>query len=402
MAYDSLSAMSTVDLRSAFRKLLNAGQATVPSSLHHEQTPARWLASAPRAQLEQLIATQGLRTRVLGYSGEETEAEPVPAAATEPPKAELAKVQAPAQGDAGSALAALIAPHLSLGLDEAKMRALIKEQVAALLAGQEARVLEVRGPAATIKTDDARHQSLERLIRYVDQRQHVFLVGPAGTGKSHGAHQAATLLSLDFYSISVGMQSTQTDLFGYMNAHGTYVRTQFRDAYEKGGVFCLDEMDGGSPNVLNALNSALANGSVAFPDGRVTRHPNFVVVATGNTWGNGKTMEYIGRAALDGAFLSRFARLFWGVDEKLEGKLGPVPQWTQYVQQVRKTFQDRGIKAIVAPRISIAGGLMILAGQSVQDTIEDYLASGLAEDARKVLAGVKVPTVVLKQAQEAA
>jgi cobaltochelatase CobS len=409
--FNEVSDIGMVELRIAFRALLNSNKAFVPKELHGEKTPAKWLASSNQRDLSRLITEQNLESTILTvanskYVAPEGDVQPATEAAEQAAPAPvngthaiqmtqgMAQVTAPGVADPGAMFAAMVAPHLKLGLNKGEIESLVKREVKAALDGSEPRVLVVKGPATEKQTEDARHVKLERLLLYVAQRQHVFLVGPAGTGKSHAAHQVADLLGLGFYSISVGLQSTQADLFGFMNAHGVYVRTQFRDAYEKGGVFCLDEMDGGSANVLNALNSALANGSVAFPDGRIQRHPDFVVVATGNTWGAGKTMEYVGRAVLDGAFLSRFARMFWPVDEKLEMKLGAIPAWTKYVQAVRKLFDARGIKAIVAPRISIAGGQMIAAGQTVADTIDDYIRAGLTQDASKLLDTVQPPTVV--------
>jgi cobaltochelatase CobS len=202
--------------------------------------------------------------------------------------------------------------------------------------------------------------------------------------------------------MSVGPQSTQVDLFGYMNAHGTYIRTQFRDAYEHGGVFCLDEVDGGSAGVLNALNSALANGSVAFPDGRVKRHPNFVVIATANTVGNGKTVEYVGRAPLDKAFLDRFTMIDWPYDEKMERALGPIKVWTKYVQTVRKLFSERGIKAVISPRATIRGGKAIAAGLPVAKAIAGNIARGLPPEAIALLETIEPPTIVLETEGKAA
>jgi len=83
----------------------------------------------------------------------------------------------------------------------------------------------------------------------------------------------ADALSLSFHAISVGSQTSKSDLAGYMTATGEYVRTQFREAYENGGLFLLDEADAGNSNVLILLNAALSNGKMAFPDGMVDAHP---------------------------------------------------------------------------------------------------------------------------------
>ena len=47
----------------------------------------------------------------------------------------------------------------------------------------------------------------------------------------------AKALGLAFYFISVGLQTSKSDLVGYMSATGAYVTTHLRQAYEFGGVF---------------------------------------------------------------------------------------------------------------------------------------------------------------------
>jgi len=111
------------------------------------------------------------------------------------------------------------------------------------------------------------HQSFELLLHVVATGVPVMLVGAAGTGKSHSAELVAQSFDLPFYAMSVGAQTSKSDLIGYMNAVSAYVRTVFREAYENGGVFLLDEIDAGNSNVLIQLNAALANGYMSFPDG---------------------------------------------------------------------------------------------------------------------------------------
>jgi cobaltochelatase CobS len=102
-----------------------------------------------------------------------------------------------------------------------------------------------------------------------------------------------------------------------MNATG-YVSTEFRKAFEFGHVFNLDEIDHANPNVLGVLNSALANKQMAFPDGMVTRHDNFIVVASGNTFGTGATAQYVGANPIDAATKDRFAVMEIHYDEAIE------------------------------------------------------------------------------------
>ena len=87
--------------------------------------------------------------------------------------------------------------------------------------------------------------------------------------------------------IALTAQTSESRLFGYMDATGNYVKTRFYDCYVDGGVFVIDEADNASANLLTALNGALANGTGAFPCGNMKRHPDFVCLATGNTSGWG-------------------------------------------------------------------------------------------------------------------
>jgi energy-coupling factor transporter ATP-binding protein EcfA2 len=156
------------------------------------------------------------------------------------------------------------------------------------------------------------------VLKLISTKEPVFLYGPAGSGKTSLAVKSADILELPHYSISVNEQTTKTDFLGYFDAHSKLVMTNFRKAYEHGGVFIIDEIDAGNPNVLTVLNSALANGFMAFPDGNVARHDDFVCVCTGNTTGNEANIQYIGRNILDAATLDRFIRIYIGYSDVLE------------------------------------------------------------------------------------
>lgn len=216
------------------------------------------------------------------------------------------------------------------------------------------------------------HFQFETLLATIAARVNALLVGPAGSGKTSAAHSAAKALNIPFYSISVGMQTTKTEFFGYMDAAGKYVRTLFREAFEKGGVFLLDEMDAGNANVITSINQALANGYCAFPDGMVTKHPDFVIVASANTYGTGANREYVGRNQLDAATLDRFAVIEWMYDEQLEDALCANKQWLKFVRQCRKNAETHKIRTVVSPRASILGAQLLAQGLK-ETAVKDML-----------------------------
>jgi len=232
------------------------------------------------------------------------------------------------------------------------------------------------------------HCDLEKVLTFLGAGEDVFMVGPAGSGKSTIAEHAATALSLPFYGESkVEFAST---LAGYKNiTTGAYVRSNFREAYEHGGVFLLDEGDGSNAGALLFINAALSNGWALFPDGRVLRHKDFVCIVAANTYGHGPSRKYIGRTKLDGAFLNRFAILTIGYDAALETILAPCKDWARYVQAVRAVVLDNEFEAIVSPRATFKGGKMLARGMSWEDCAEAYIWQGMnAEDRRTIEASV--------------
>jgi cobaltochelatase CobS len=151
-------------------------------------------------------------------------------------------------------------------------------------------------------------------------------------------------------------------LKGYQDANGRYVSTQFRQAFEEGGLYLADEIDSWLPSATMGLQAAIANGHCDFPDGRVTRHPDFVMMVGANTVGTGATVEYSGRNKMDAAFLDRFEFLSWGIDEALERAIAGNDKWVSYVQGCRARALAKGIKNPISPRASISGAKLLAKG----------------------------------------
>jgi hypothetical protein len=236
-----------------------------------------------------------------------------------------------------------------------------------------------------------RHHYLLPLIKKaMAARCHTWLVGPAGSGKSTVAADAAAELKLPYAALSVCSQTTKTDFLGYLDAHGVYRSTSFREIYENGGIFCLDEVDNGNANVLAVLNSSLSGDETLFPDKVVKKHKNFVVVSCANTFGLGSSISYVGRTQIDAATLDRFFFVEMPYDDGLEahvagfpgvsspkwnegaGKVPTVESWLATVQKVRDAVADLGAKAIISPRATYNGIALIKQGVPQQ-----FLEKGL-------------------------
>jgi len=262
-------------------------------------------------------------------------------------------------------------------LDEARVLELIAEH--APKAEPYVKGYEFKTEATTYRTEGRQHAYFPLVVAALAARQHVWLVGPAGGGKTTLVSKAAETLGLQHRAISVCGQTTKTDLLGFIDAHGVYRGTAFREAFEHGFVFLLDEADNGNANVLAVLNAALANGEMTFPDKTVKRHPDFVTVACANTYGGGATSQYVGRNPIDAATLDRFFFIQLPYDEGLEasfvGLNVPSPDfnlsdggfmdagaWFSLVTTVRENADKNAIKAVISPRATIAGAKLAALG----------------------------------------
>jgi hypothetical protein len=233
----------------------------------------------------------------------------------------------------------------------------------------------------------------------------LYLWGPPGTGKSTTAQQVATALGQERFAFaSLNKQSSATLLIGYMDATGRPVRTPFRDCYEHGGVFSLEEMDNGNGNLLNTLNTLLENGHGAFPDAMVPRHAEFVLVANGNTPGLGADLHYPERGQLDSAFRERFTFVHWPIDDALEaacvaaeGAGAAGDTWLAWIRTVRAHAATAAPRLIVSPRASIRGARALAAGWSADAgaLADAVLFKGFDPDrVTSILAACPLPVLV--------
>ena len=267
----------------------------------------------------------------------------------------------------------------------ASVQAKIDRRVAAKVKTLEEQINSVR-PVQIVINDDlvgkpiegVVHESFDLLLRVVATGAPTMLVGSAGTGKSHAAELAATSLGLPFFAMSVGAQTSKSDLIGYMDATQNYVRTVFREAYEHGGLFLLDEIDAGNSNVLIQLNAALANGYMSFPDGMIRKHKDFRFIASANTFGLGASRQYVGRNQLDAATLDRFTIITWDIDNRLEEHLAVGwhgRPWLELVRFVRNYVSEQELRIVISPRATQRGALLLESGVDFNNTLHMALLS---------------------------
>jgi hypothetical protein len=295
------------------------------------------------------------------------------------------------KADALAALSALLSPSI----DDEKLDAIVTEKVKAALEGTAlVRIEMTRTDGTQWQSDGQCHPLFEKLLRVLSSRMangiapNVWIAGPTGSGKTHAAEQAATAMGVPFYFN--GALSMTHELLGFVDAGGTYHTTPFRQAYEHGGVYLFDEVDASDNSALLALNAALANGVASFPDSAtpVRRHKDFICIGAANTFGQGATAEFIGRAKIDAAFLSRFpVKFHWTYDVALEQAISGNPTFAKRVQAARARAQSAGVKIVIDPRHSQAGAALLAAGMSSDEVAEMTYLAGLSVDQIKIVEG---------------
>lgn len=238
------------------------------------------------------------------------------------------------------------------------------------------------------KVEGIAHKMLEPLLKFVSMDEPTMLVGPAGTGKNVLCKQVADALGLEFYFTSAVTQEYK--LTGYGDANGNYVKTQFYEAFTKGGIFLFDEVDASIPEAMVVVNSAIANRYFDFPVvGRVQAHPDFRIIACANTYGTGASMEYVGRNQLDGATLNRFAILEVNYDTRIEEGVCPDKDIREFCQEFRKACNSNGVHHIVSYReMSRIYKMITIAGLDKQLAIRSCLTKGLEKDTLNMILNV--------------
>lgn len=227
------------------------------------------------------------------------------------------------------------------------------------------------------------HKKFEEILKIVDKGVPLMLTGPAGAGKNHTLEQVAEALDLEFYFSNAITQEYK--LTGFIDAGGKYQETQFYKAFKDGGLFFLDEVDASVPEALIILNSAIANGYFDFPNGRINAHKDFRVVCAGNTYGTGADMVYVGRNALDGATLDRFAVIEFDYDENVEKQLAYDDELYNFVVSLRNMIKKASLRYIVSMRATINATKLLEIGMKKKDILKSVIIKNMQPDDLNVI-----------------
>ncbi|MCA0344843.1 AAA family ATPase [Shinella sp. DD12] len=241
-----------------------------------------------------------------------------------------------------------------------ELQAIAQEIIDAEIKESFPRIIRIEFQDGRRSRGTKQHQQFERVLTAAQIRgANLLLVGPAGSGKTRIAMEAARFLERDFYFN--GPIQSEYKLLGFRDASGGYNPTPFYNAYTKGGVFLFDEIDASSAQALVAFNTAIANGYCDFPstDQPVPVHPDFICMAAANTYGRGANHVYVGRSQLDAATLDRFIVIPVDYDEEMERNLAQNDDWVSKIQRWRKRAEELKIRHVISMRASMMGANLL-------------------------------------------
>ncbi|MBP5317004.1 MAG: AAA family ATPase [Bacteroidales bacterium] len=243
-------------------------------------------------------------------------------------------------------------------------------------------VVEYQGQQKMVQ--GATHEKFELVLDYVVNDVPVYMTGKAGTGKNVICKQVAEALGLDFYFTNCVTQEYK--LTGFIDANGNYHETQFYQAFTKGGLFFLDEMDASIPETLVTLNGAISNRYFDFPCGKVYAHPDFRVIAAGNTFGKGADINYSGRYCLDGASLDRFAVIEIDYSPAIEKAIaGDDNELLNFVHSFRAATEKANVECICSYRTIERVSKLKSVVKNLSDVLKSSLIKGMDKDSLTVV-----------------
>lgn len=307
------------------------------------------------------------------------------------PKAAAPKVSAPkvtaadeAAENLKNALSAFIGKQEAV-LDEATVDRIVTEKVNAAIKAIKPATIEVKiaGDVRPMQGTTP-HYMLADVLTDLVNGFNVYLYGPAGTGKTVLAKQAAEALGVPFYFTSKIDEVFQ--LTGFIDANSHYNETELYRCMQTGGVFLFDEIDASAPEATTAFNTLLANGFMDFPTGKVKKPENMYIIGAGNTNGLGGNSMYNTRQSMDESTRNRFVFEEIGYDPAIEKAIGESfedkklgADAVDVVRVIRKFSEKNGLEITASYRdITRLGKLAIAKG--VSKAVVSCIKNKMCED----------------------
>lgn len=189
----------------------------------------------------------------------------------------------------------------------------------------------------------------------------VFLVGPAGSGKTYQAEFVARVLGRPYVTINCSQYTSPTEIKGGPTIEG-YQEGALIDCWENGKILILDELPKIDPNTAGLLNEALAKTKVPVGSDRAiiyngrnepkNKKAGFGVIATGNVFPTTESTSYTANTRQDLSLLDRFSGSVYyvGFSEKLEKQTANTMLVYSVGMRLRQWILDNRVDSTISLR----------------------------------------------------
>jgi hypothetical protein len=197
--------------------------------------------------------------------------------------------------------------------------------------------------------------------------RNLWMVGPAGSGKTTLGQLSGDHLEWPVTVIPCGAGTSATTFLGYK--YPDREGTPFVHAFSQQGIIILDEFTALEAQVAQIVNGALANNELSATTGTVKRHPDCVIIATSNTFGNGGDRQYVANNQLDASTIDRFAGGMIEIDYSKEYESRFNSDVCKYVWHMRDVINKNGLRKIASTRGIINASLLKEAGLNWKESL---------------------------------
>lgn len=251
------------------------------------------------------------------------------------------------------------------------------------------------------------HFMFPRLLTLAMAGIHVYLHGPAGTGKTTAALQVGQALNRNVEIDTLDRSTFASRIQGFLSPHGEKVETAFSRCWTNGGIYVADELDNAPGQVQTLKNSSLANGIAPLAWGNVKKHDNFVYIGCGNTPFR-PTAAYPDRQPGSAAFIDRLYFLYWPRDRNLMRSHAGMPNepraerpkprkiensaWERWCEKAEDWCEQNAPQMKITSRAYWTGVKALACGETPYEVADGMVFRGCDDDLRsKLLNAVPLP-----------